>query len=57
MSRSCVQSFDCFQANKIQLHVANLGHARLCGSLAKKEIIVKEISVKEISVERAKLQN
>ena len=34
-SRSCVQSFDSFQANKIQLHVSNLRHARLCGSLAK----------------------
>ena len=39
-SRSCVQNFDSFQANKIQLHVANLGHARLCGSLAKKERII-----------------
>ena len=28
--------FCSFQVNKIQLHVANLGHARLCGSLARK---------------------
>ena len=27
--------FDSFQANKIQLHVANLGHVPLCRSLAK----------------------
>ena len=41
MSRSCVQSFDSFQANEIQLHVANLGDAPLCGSLGKKEIILQ----------------
>ena len=40
--RSCVQSFDSFQANKIQLHVTNLGHARLCGSLGKERYYFKE---------------
>ena len=55
MSRSCVQSFDSFQANEIQLYVANLGHARLCGSRAKKEIILRRALAK--SVEKAKLQN
>ena len=55
VSRSCVQSFDSFQANEIQLYVANLGHARLCGSRAKKEIILRRALAK--SVEKAKLQN
>ena len=31
-SRSCVQSFDSFKANEIELDVTNLELARLCGS-------------------------
>ena len=54
-SRSCVQSFDSFQANKIQLHVANLGHARPCGSLGKERNYFR--TTLEKSVQKTKLRN
>ena len=36
-SRSCVQSFDIFKANEIELHVTTSELARLCGSFAKEK--------------------
>ena len=36
-SRSCVQSFDSFKANEIELNVANFEIARLCGSFSKEK--------------------
>ena len=36
-SRSCVQSFDSFKPNEIELNVTNWEIARLCGSFSKKK--------------------
>ena len=36
-SRSCVQSFDSFKANEIELNVTNLEIALLCGSFSKEQ--------------------
>ena len=39
-SLSCVQSFDSFKANEIELNVTKLEIARLCGSFSQEKLIV-----------------
>ena len=39
-SRSCVQSFDSFKPNEIELNVTNWEIARLCDSFSKKKILL-----------------